>query len=586
MEKYLISLLEQNNRVIVPDLGAFILRQNEPKNLVFNDLLAFDDGMLTDKLMLEEKILKAEAQSRIKQYVEKARRILETGEVYPIEEMGFLRMDSSSRIEFLDKDEGSSDESKSAGSETVDKTSKDAPEDETEPESDSQDTETEKDPDQSDYEAEYMKLMSSGKKTRKKKPMVEVSEPEAMIEAEAVAETEPEQEPETVAEPKKESKTKPKADSKPKTSKQKADTKKKAGKTQSLESEDVDKGVGFILADGDSEVEVDATIYETPLQADNEEPRFLIDEDSEESEKESNEDPFKLAIADEQSEPESEDASETGAEQSPEPEPELESEPEQKEEPEPAIDPESHEKEKAVTATSAVEQARAAEEARAIAEERAAMLAARNKQEEEKPVSAYHKTEYKKKKSWPWILGLAAFIIVILAIGWFMFPDKVDSILNLGVTDVTLESQAGEQEAVTQNQETAIPDQDVTEREGQTTAESATAPDPKSEDASTPKSTSTGSPTTTSSTSKSTAATSPQPSGKQYYIVAGSFENQANAVNFVNALRAKGFDASIIGKRNNLHTVCFSSHSNKQSAEEELERIRNNNDRQAWLLYY
>ena len=71
MEKFLKSLLDQNGRVIIPELGAFIVRQIEPKELVFNDLLAFDDGMLCDFIIQEEKISKSEAQNRIKHFVEK-----------------------------------------------------------------------------------------------------------------------------------------------------------------------------------------------------------------------------------------------------------------------------------------------------------------------------------------------------------------------------------------------------------------------------------------------------------------------------------------------------------------------------------
>ena len=100
MEKTLIRLLELNNRVIVPDLGAFIIRQQDPKELVFNDLLAFDDGMLTDHLMKEDRLSKSEAQNRIKQFVEKIRKKINSGDAYQLENLGSLKMDVSSRIEF------------------------------------------------------------------------------------------------------------------------------------------------------------------------------------------------------------------------------------------------------------------------------------------------------------------------------------------------------------------------------------------------------------------------------------------------------------------------------------------------------
>ena len=101
MEKYLSRLLELNHRVIIPDLGAFIIRQQDPKELVFNDLLAFDDGVLTEQLIQDEKLSKTEAQSRIKQFVEKVKKILQKGDEYPLENIGTLKMDASSRIKIV-----------------------------------------------------------------------------------------------------------------------------------------------------------------------------------------------------------------------------------------------------------------------------------------------------------------------------------------------------------------------------------------------------------------------------------------------------------------------------------------------------
>jgi len=120
MEKTLIRLLELNNRVIVPDLGAFIIRQQDPKELVFNDLLAFDDGMLTDYIIQEDKLSKSEAQNRIRQFVEKIRKKINSGDVYQLENLGSLKIDSSSRIAF-------------SSSETVSSSSEKAPKSEPEP---------------------------------------------------------------------------------------------------------------------------------------------------------------------------------------------------------------------------------------------------------------------------------------------------------------------------------------------------------------------------------------------------------------------------------------------------------------------
>ena len=76
MEKFLINLLEKNNRVIIPELGAFIIRQNDPKELVFNDLLAIDDGLLAEHVIQSENISKKEAQDRIRQYANQIKKAL------------------------------------------------------------------------------------------------------------------------------------------------------------------------------------------------------------------------------------------------------------------------------------------------------------------------------------------------------------------------------------------------------------------------------------------------------------------------------------------------------------------------------
>ena len=74
--------------------------------------------------------------------------------------------------------------------------------------------------------------------------------------------------------------------------------------------------------------------------------------------------------------------------------------------------------------------------------------------------------------------------------------------------------------------------------------------------------------------------------GKKYYIVAGSFENRENAVNFRQKLRSQGYDSEMIGERNGMHAVSYASFENKNQAKKELQKLRNEEGVQAWLLYY
>jgi len=245
---------------------------------------------------------------------------------------------------------------------------------------------------------------------------------------------------------------------------------------------------------------------------------------------------------------------------------------------EPEAEPD--EVEEPVSETSTVDQARSAEEARAIADERAAMLAARQKEMiEKKPVSTVPETEYKKRRVWPWILGIGAVVIIALAIAWFIFPEKVNQIMNRDNVSVTMGDQSDISDSEPMDSDEQKPESERPDEAEVDPAETQSAANVEDE-----------APRDESAIQQTQTTPDPaliaKPAGKQYYIIAGSFANPGNAENLVKTLKSQGFNSSIIGKRNNLYTVCFSSHSTKNTAEEELARIRNTNDAQAWLLYY
>ena len=70
---------------------------------------------------------------------------------------------------------------------------------------------------------------------------------------------------------------------------------------------------------------------------------------------------------------------------------------------------------------------------------------------------------------------------------------------------------------------------------------------------------------------------------KMWFIVGGAFREKSNADNLVASLQNKGYEAYIFGKKNNLHLVCFGSYTNKQSARQDLQDIRNKENKNAWL---
>jgi hypothetical protein len=100
MEKNIIALLDINLRVIIPEFGAFIIRQNEPKVVVFNEFLRYDDGLLIDYIAKIEGIEKEIAGQRIADFVEEATKVLDNGDTFIIKGLGSLIKDSSGKITF------------------------------------------------------------------------------------------------------------------------------------------------------------------------------------------------------------------------------------------------------------------------------------------------------------------------------------------------------------------------------------------------------------------------------------------------------------------------------------------------------
>lgn len=70
-----------------------------------------------------------------------------------------------------------------------------------------------------------------------------------------------------------------------------------------------------------------------------------------------------------------------------------------------------------------------------------------------------------------------------------------------------------------------------------------------------------------------------------YHIVAGAFRVEANSDKKIKQLRAKGYKARKIGaNRYGLHEVVYASFENRADAQRELYKIRNEHNRDAWLL--
>lgn len=101
MEKHIQYLLNTNLRIIIPDFGAFIIRQKEPLVIVFNELLRYNDGLLIDYIARHENIEKDMAKHQVTEYAENLVKTLENGQEVKLEGIGILRRTGEDKIEFV-----------------------------------------------------------------------------------------------------------------------------------------------------------------------------------------------------------------------------------------------------------------------------------------------------------------------------------------------------------------------------------------------------------------------------------------------------------------------------------------------------
>jgi hypothetical protein len=101
LDKYLIELINSNNRVIIPDFGAFMIQDTpEGKQISFNDFLRFNDGLLVNQIIKEEKVNKDEALNKIKSFVKEINKIFIEKKSFEIKGLGFLTKDNHGNIKF------------------------------------------------------------------------------------------------------------------------------------------------------------------------------------------------------------------------------------------------------------------------------------------------------------------------------------------------------------------------------------------------------------------------------------------------------------------------------------------------------
>lgn len=129
ISKYIKELIPENSRIIVPDFGAFMV-QNTPNGKVisFNDFLKFNDSLLLNKIIVNEKMDATQGKEAIKAYVKEIETAFKAGEKFAVEGVGYLSKDAQNNIVFTQDENAKSQKTSAPKGATAKKdTAKSAP---------------------------------------------------------------------------------------------------------------------------------------------------------------------------------------------------------------------------------------------------------------------------------------------------------------------------------------------------------------------------------------------------------------------------------------------------------------------------
>lgn len=99
LSKYIKNLLKTQNRVIVPELGAFLQKDDALKTIYFNEFLKFNDELLINYISDQEHIDKTDAARIIKSFNKDVQEKLKKDRTIILEEIGNLYLDKNDKIQ-------------------------------------------------------------------------------------------------------------------------------------------------------------------------------------------------------------------------------------------------------------------------------------------------------------------------------------------------------------------------------------------------------------------------------------------------------------------------------------------------------
>src|SRR6056297_2512331 len=111
LDDYIKELIASNNRVIIPNFGAFLLRatsKNKNKkelsekleDIYFSPFLKFNDELLVNHIIKQEGGDTQGAMNKINEYIRNIEEKVEKDGVYTIEELGEFHMDDQGKVQF------------------------------------------------------------------------------------------------------------------------------------------------------------------------------------------------------------------------------------------------------------------------------------------------------------------------------------------------------------------------------------------------------------------------------------------------------------------------------------------------------
>lgn len=109
---YIQELLATNNRVIVPNFGAFLVRatskskdantlEEKLKDIYFSPFLKFNDELLEKHIIKKEGVSKEEAAKKITEFIDSVKKELEAEKPFIIKDFGHFEADKQGKVQFI-----------------------------------------------------------------------------------------------------------------------------------------------------------------------------------------------------------------------------------------------------------------------------------------------------------------------------------------------------------------------------------------------------------------------------------------------------------------------------------------------------